>query len=428
MAGKDIIMMSERELSRSHIILKVLDKELKQVKAAESLNLSDRQIRRIVKRVRKEGKTGVIHKSRGRASNRAIPKRIKDRVIKLYREKYWDYGPTLATEKLFETHKIKISDDAVRNWLIEDGAWQIRRKHRKHRQWRERKHYFGEMIQIDGSHHDWFEGRGPECVLMGYIDDATNNVYARFYEYEGTIPLMDSFKRYIELYGILQSVYMDNHTTYKSPGKRSIEDELNNTEPLSQVGRALKELGVEVKHAYSPQAKGRVERLFGTLQDRLIKEMRLRGIKTIEEANKFLEYYLPIYNKRFSFKAIEDGDLHRKLPKGIDLDRILCIKTKRGLRNDFTVRHNKRLYQVIDHVHTKAVIVEDRIDGTMFITHKGTALEYRVISQQPVRENKPDKPCILKSNKIYRPPADHPWRNFKIKPQITGYQQREEAA
>jgi hypothetical protein len=427
MAGKDIIMMSERELSRSHIILKVLDNELKQVEAAEFLNLSDRQIRRIIKRVRKEGKTGVIHKSRGRVSSRAIPKRIKDRVIKLYREKYWDYGPTFATEKLFEIEKVKISDETLRKWLLETGDWKKVRKGRVHRQWRERKHYFGEMIQIDGSEHDWFEGRGPKCVLMGHIDDATNDVFARFHEYEGTIPAMDSFKRYANRYGLPYSVYIDKHSTYKSTAKPSIEDELSNTEPLSQVGRALKELGVEVIHANSPEAKGRVERLFRTLQDRLIKEMRLRGIKTIEEANKFLEYYLPIFNKRFRVKAIEEGDLHRELPKGIDLDKILCIKTKRGLRNDWTVSHNKKLYQVIDHVRTKGVIVEERVDGSMLITHKDADLKYREITQRPVREEKPVEPCIIKTKKRYKPPTDHPWRSFKINP-ITSSQQKKKAA
>ena len=419
--------MSERELKRSHIIHKVLDKELKQIRAAEILSLSDRQMRRIVKRVRKEGNTGVIHKSRGRVSNRAIPKRIKDKVIKLYREEYGDFGPTLATEKLFETHKIKISDDTLRNWLIEDGAWQIRRKHRKHRQWRERKHYFGEMLQIDGSHHDWLEGRCPECVLMGYIDDATNNVFARFYEYEGTIPAMDSFKGYANRYGLPISAYIDKHSTYKSTSKPSIEDELNNTEPLSQVGRALKELGVDVIHANSPQAKGRVERLFETLQDRLVKEMRLRKIKTIEEANKFLEYYLPIFNKRFRVKAIEEGDLHREIPEGIDLDKILCIKTKRGLRNDWTVSHNKKLYQVIDHVRTKSVIVEERIDGSMLITHKDANLKYREITQRPVREEKAEESFIITSKKNYKPPEDHPWRSFKIN-SITSSQQKRKAA
>jgi hypothetical protein len=284
------------------------------------------------------------------------------------------------------------------------------------------------MIQIDGSHHDWFEGRRPECVLMGYIDDATNNVFARFYEYEGTIPAMDSFKCYVKEYGIPVSVYLDKHTTYKSPAKPSIEDQLSNRDPLSEVERALKELGIQMIHANSPQAKGRVERLFLTLQDRLIKEMRLKGIKTIEEANKFLKYYLPIFNNRFRFKAIEEGNLHREMPKGIDLDRILCIKTKRGLRNDWTVSHDKKLYQVIDHVRTKSVIVEERIDGSIVITYKGTDLKYREISERPVRENKPDKPCILKSKKIYRPPSDHPWRRFKIQSQISPYQQMEKVA
>lgn len=427
MAGKDIIMMSERELKRLHIIHKVLDKELKQVRAIEILNLSDRQMRRIVKRVRKEGDEGIIHKSRGRISNRAIPKKIKDKVIRLYREEYGDFGPTLATEKLLGKNKIKIGIQTLRNWLIEDGAWQIKRKHRKHRQWRERKHHFGEMLQIDGSDHDWFEGRGPECVLMGHIDDATNDVFARFHEYEGTIPAMDSFKRYANLYGLPYSVYIDKHSTYKSTAKPSIEDELSNTEPLSQVGRALKELGVEVIHANSPQAKGRIERLFETLQDRLVKEMRLRGIKTIDEANKFLEYYLPIFNKRFRVEAIERGDLHREIPKGIDLDKILCIKTKRGLRNDWTVRHNKKLYQVIDHVRAKSVIVEERIDGSMLITHKDANLKYREITQRPVREEKAEEPCIIKTKKRYKPSANHPWRGFKINP-IVSNQQRKKAA
>lgn len=427
MAGKDIIMMSERELKRLHIIQKVLDKELKQVEAVEILNLTDRQIRRIIKRVRKEGNTGVIHKSRCRISNRTLPKRIKDKAIKLYREKYWDYGPTFATEKLFEIENVKISDETLRKWLIETGDWNKIRKGRVHRQWRERKHRFGEMLQIDGSHHDWLEGRGPECVLMGYIDDATNNVFARFYEYEGTIPAMDSFKRYANRYGLPISAYIDKHSTYKSTAKPSIEDELSNIEPLSQVGRALKELGVDVIHANSPQAKGRVERLFKTLQDRLVKEMRLRKIKTIEEANKFLEYYLPIFNKRFRVKAIEDGNLHRELPKGVDLDKILCIKTKRGLRNDWTVSHNKKLYQVIDHVRTKSVIVEERIDGSMLITHKDANLEYREITQRPVREEKAEESFIIKSKKNYKPPENHPWRSFKINP-ITSSQQREKAA
>ena len=292
MAGKDIIMASHRELKRLHIVQKVIEGTVKQVEAAEVLWLSDRQIRRILKRVREEGTAGVVHRLRGKPSNRQMPKKIKSKVIAVYRTKYQGFGPTLASEKLLDAEKLSISDETLRKWLIESGDWKKGRKRKVHRQWRERKHHRGEMVQIDGSHHDWFEGRGPECVFMGYIDDATGRVFGRFYGYEGTIPAMDSFKRYIRKYGTPMSVYLDKHTTYKSTAKPSIEEELAGTEPLSEVGRAMKELGVEVIHAHSPQAKGRVERLFKTLQDRLVKEMRLVNIGTIEEANRFLGEFL----------------------------------------------------------------------------------------------------------------------------------------
>lgn len=248
MAGKDIIMLSQRELKRLHLIRKALEGTLKQVEAADILLLSDRQIRRIIKRVRLEGDAGITHKLRGRPSNRRLPKKIKEKAIKLYRERYKGFGPTLASEKLFEIDRIKINDETLRNWLIESGDWKKVRKGREHRQWRERKYHFGEMIQMDGSHHDWFESRGSKCVFMGYIDDATGKVFGRFYEYEGTIPAMESFNRYIKKYGIPMGVYLDKHTTYKSTARPSIEDELNNTGPLSEFERALKELGVEVIH------------------------------------------------------------------------------------------------------------------------------------------------------------------------------------
>ena len=255
MAGEDMIMVRQGELKRLHVIQKVLERVIKQVAAAEILSLSGRQIRRIVKRIRREGGSGILHKSRGRPSNRRIPHKIKNRVIKLYQTQYKDFGPTLASEKLLERDRIEISDETLRRWLIETGDWKKTRKHRGHRQWRERKHHEGEMVQMDGSHHDWFEGRGPRCVLMGYIDDATGKVFGRFYDYEGTIPAMDSFKQYIEKYGFPMSVYLDKHTTYKSTAKPTIQDELNNSAPLSQFERALRELGVEVLHAHSPQAK-----------------------------------------------------------------------------------------------------------------------------------------------------------------------------
>lgn len=410
MAGRDIITMSQKELKRLHIIHKVLDKRLKQVEAIGLVGLCERQIRRIVKRIKKEGDEGVIHKSRGKPSHNKIPEKAKLKVINLYKSKYKGFGPLLFSEKLFDIEKIKISDETLRNWLIDAKEWTKKRKHKEHRQWRERKHHRGEMIQVDGSHHDWFEGRGEECVLMGYIDDATGTVFARFYEYEGTHPFMDSFKRYAHKYGLPHSIYIDKHTTYKSTKKPSIEDQLENREPLSEAGRALKELGVEVIYAHSAQAKGRVERLFRTFQDRVIKEMRLKGIKSIKEANKFLKYYLPIYNRRFSVEPMGKTDLHRKVPKHINLDSILSIKTERALRNDFTVTHNRKLYQVLSYTTSKKVIVEERINGKIFISYKGRQLSYREIALRPKKKEEPRPYIPVEPKRPYIPPLDHPWK------------------
>lgn len=425
MARKDIIMLSQRELKRLHVIQKVLEGVIKQIEAAEMLGLSDRQIRRLIKRVRIEGDKGAGHKSRGRGSSRKISKRIRDRVIELYRERLKGFGPTLAAEKVLELAGIQISDETLRLWLIEEGEWQKQRKSRIHRQWRERKHYFGEMVQMDGSHHDWFEGRGPECVLMGYIDDATNNVHARFYEYEGTMPAMDSFRRYIRKNGIPVSVYVDKHTTYKSPAKPSIEDEINETKPMSQFERALKELGVDVIHANSPQAKGRIERLFNTFQDRVVKEMRLKGISSIEEANKFLQEYLPGYNKRFSVSPKKEDNFHREIPQGLNLDGILCIKTERTLRNDYTISHNSTLYQMLEKTSAKKVQIEERINGTMAITYEGSRLRFRKITERPEKAQNKPLILILKKRKPNIPAMNHPWRSFKPMTQQNSYQQKE---
>lgn len=412
MAGEDIIMLRQEEIKRLHVIRKVLEGIIKQVKAAEILWLSTRQIRRLIKRVQEKGDRGVIHQSRGRASNRKISDKIRDKAVQLYRTRYKDFGPTLASEKLSERDGIKLNDETLRRWLIEAGEWNKIRKRRKHRQWRERKHHLGEMLQMDGSHHKWFEDRGPGCVLMGYMDDATGKVFGRFYEYEGTIPAMDSFRRYIKKNGIPLKVYLDKHAAYKSKAKATIQEELAQTEPLSQFERALKELGVEVIHAHSPQAKGRIERLFRTLQDRLIKEMRLREINTVEEANRFLETYLPLYNKRFSVCAKNKENLHRPLGQGIALEKILCVRTERVLRKDFTVLHNQKLYQVEDTPQTSKVVVQDRLDGSMVMTAKDRVLRFREITERPPREEKPLQ--ILKARKPYKAPLGRPWGEFRF--------------
>ena len=272
----DIVMMSQEELRRISLINQAIGGSITQVKAAEVIGISDRQARRLVKRVREEGNTGIVHKSRGRLGNRRIEDEIKNKVVRLYNEEYWDFKPTFAAEKLHEVDKIEIDHDTLRRWLLatDKDRFNWQRKARPHRQWRQRKDCFGEMVQMDGSHHDWLEGRGPWLVLMDYIDDATGITFGRFYDYEGIMPAMDSLMRYIEEYGILQSIYIDKHGTYKSPKKPTIEEQLRNEFPLTQFGRAVKELGIRLIYANSPQAKGRVERGFRTHQDRLTKEMR----------------------------------------------------------------------------------------------------------------------------------------------------------
>jgi transposase len=410
-AEQDMIRMSRREAKRLHIIHQALDEQITQAEAARLIDISDRQIRRMIRRIREEGDEGICHRSRGKASNHRIPKKVKVRVLKLFREEYHDFNLAHATEKLFEVHGITINDETLRLWLNKAAIPYKKRKVRKHRQRRERKAHFGELVQIDGSHHDWFEGRGPVCVFMGYIDDATNTVHGRFYDYEGTMPAMDSMKRYIKRYGIPKSVYLDKHTTYKSWAEPTIEEQLNDQKPMSHFEKSLATLDIEVIHANSPQAKGRVERLFKTLQDRLVREMRLLGIKTVEEANAFLTDYLPKYNRRFSKPAASEADLHRPALHSRELDRILCIKEERMVKNDFTIAHNSTLYQIEQATRAKKVTVEERLDGSLHISYKGQDLRYREITKQPT-EGTPEPPLLLRERKIWIPPADHPWKTF----------------
>jgi len=426
MAGKDIIMATQEELKRLNVIHKVLDKSITQTEAAGVLDLTDRHIRRMAARITKEGDKGIVHKLRGQPAHNCTLDKVKKKALNLCKDIYEGFSPTLASEKLFERDKIRVSRELLRTWFIEEHIAYASRKTRPHRNWRERKTNYGWMIQADGSHHDWFEGRGPWCVLMGQIDDATSKVSAEFHDHEGTLPFMASFKSYVKAKGIPISVYIDRHTTYKSNKKPSIEDELENREPLTQVGRALKELGVDVIFAHSAQAKGRVERLFRTFQDRLVKEMRLRKIRSIEEANSFLKEYLPIYNKRFSVPAAKSADLHRPLPKGIDLDTILCKKTERALRNDFTVAHDKKLYQIENNIRTQKVIVEERIDGSMLIRHKNMVLKFKEITvrTEEMIQLKPSRPYVF-SNRAHTPAANHPWRVRCINPQYSQYEQKE---
>lgn len=415
MQEEEKITMSIKELKRLEAIQRTIEGRTKQRETADMLNLSVRQIKRLVKRVRHEGERGIVHRLRGRPSRRRIPNNIKNRVILLYREKYNDFGPTFTTEKLLERDKIKVSRETLRKWLKEENLWERHRKSSNHRQNRPRKECYGDMVILDGSHHDWLEGRGPKLVLMAYIDDATSKIFLRFYDYEGTIPAMDSFKRYIKWNGLPQRIYTDRHTTYKSPKKPTIEDELANREPQSQFERALDELGVNFIHANSPEAKGRVERVFKTLQDRLIKEMQLRKISTKAEANNYLRYYLPGHNKRFTVKPFNASNVHRMIPDNIDLDTILCIREKRTIRKDWTIRQNNRFYQITkvpSGLRPKYVWVEKRINGKMFMMYKGFYLSFKEIEVRLPKKKAVSKRKRVVLKKKYIPPKDHPWRKL----------------
>ena len=416
MTLKDIIHLSRKELIRLHVIQKVLDRHITQTQASDSLKVSDRQIRRILERFKFEGEKGLAHKSRGRPSNNRTSDDIRAKAIELYKSRYADFGSTLASEKLKELHKIHVARQTLALWLKEAGLYIPRRKRSTHHLWRERKARFGQMLQMDGSVHDWLEGRGPKMTLMAYIDDATNTVFARFYDYEGTFPAMDSFKRYIKKYGIPQSVYFDRHTTYKSNAKLTVEDELAGRGPKSQFERALEELGVTPIHAYSPQAKGRIERLFGIFQDRLVKELRLAGAKTQEEANRFLEEYLPKYNRQFIRQARELENAHRKkMPETHELARILSIREPRSLLQNGTVHHKGKIYLVkkrFENRRPKTVFVEERLDGGLKVMDARQELEYAAVEEAPKtvysykRKRRNPMPGSLKS----------PWRHLTFSP------------
>jgi len=344
---EDIVRMTKRELERWQVIQRVLRGELTQLLAGEALGLSERQVRRMVKKVRRRGARALAHASRGRESPRKMVEALEDRIAEIIRSRYQDFSPLHVAEKLSERHRIEVSREKVRQVMMAKGLWRRRRYRKVAHIWRERKHHLGEMVQMDGSHHDWLEGRGPWMVLMGYVDDATGRFYGRFYDHEGVYPAMDSLRRYIELYGLPLALYLDKHSTYKTTRQADIEELLQDKQQAeTQFERAVSELGIQVIHAHSPQAKGRIERTFGTLQDRLVKELRLASGSTLDEANRFLDGYLPRFNTQFEREPREPEDLHRSLPKGLKFEEIFCLKTVRTILDGYIIRWKGRRFAI----------------------------------------------------------------------------------
>ena len=414
---QEVMRMTAREAKRLYVVQQVLDRKLRPRQAAELLGGSMRQLRRWIVRVRQAGPPGIVHRLRGHPSNRRHPERVRQRVLQLWQTQYRGFGPTLTQEKLAERDHLRVGRETVRRWLGAAGLWQRQRQGREPHRWRARKAAWGEMLQMDGSHHDWLEGSGPHLVLMAYIDDATSRVFARFYDYEGTTPALDSFARYVRRYGLPQSLYADRHTTYRSPGKRTIDDELaGRPRPQSQFERAVTDLEVTLIPAHSPQAKGRVERLFRTFQDRVIKEMRLAQVTTREAANRFLERYLPRDNRRFSRLPQSPVNLHRPAPAPGVLTRALAIRATHPLRHDNTVRHATKLY-LLDgrwpHQRPTTLQVEERLDGKLYLLDGDRVLRYHEVQERPPVPPRRDAPTG--SPRRRTPAVDHPWRRSLFK-------------
>ena len=412
-----IITMSLPEVKKYDIIKKLISQELNGSQAAGLLNLTTRHIRRLKKKVDKNGIKALIHGNRGKPGNRRLPAKERKRIADLIKQKYPDFGPTLAAEKLTELDKIKRSRGAVRSIMIAETIWQPRSKKKEtHRQWRQRKASKGELVQYDGSYEHWFEDRGGEVCLLASIDDADSEVWARFDEHEGVEPTFNFWRDYIERFGKPNAIYVDKFSTYSMNHKLAKE----NPDTLTQFERAMKELNVGIIHAHSPQAKGRVEKLFGTLQDRLIKELRLNNIFTIKEANEFLEkVFLPKFNARFMVEPRSQANLHKKLneQEKKKLDSIFSRQYRKVVMNDFTVSHQKHCYQLekiqpVTICKQDRVTVEERMDRTIQIRLRGKYLNYRLLPEKPkkISNAKNNLQWVISKSTAQVPPADHPWR------------------
>lgn len=379
------LVMSKKERKRK-VILEDVKKGLISLKdAALRMEVSYRQAKRIMKRYRQQDDLGLVHASRGKESGRAYPAEFKNRVLKIYQEKYFDFGPIFATEKLLEEEKITISDETLRLWLLNANLWCHHRRRKSYRQRRERRKNFGELLQIDGSIHAWFGKEYPHCCLLNIVDDATGTTMAQMDEGETCYVLLSTLKRWIEKHGVPKSVYVDLKSLYVSP-RRLVDSDVEIT--MNVFERVCRLLDIEIIKAYSPQAKGRVERSHGVYQDRFVKELRLRNITTIEKANEFLQTdYLDKINTKFAHPAA--GNAHCSARAYGDLEQIFCWEYTRQIYNDFTLRFENNFFQIEKqaavHLHIKQqVFVRIHLNGSTSIWAGENKLSYKKIDK-PVK-------------------------------------------
>jgi len=411
----EMISMSRKERKRLEAFSRVKMGGMTLVEAGELLGLSYRQTKRAWSRYQSEGDAGLVHRLRGRAPNRHSPEEVKQQSLALYRQQYADYGATLAAECLKKEDGLEVSVTTLRRWLLQAGLLDRRRKRRPHRRRRMRREHLGELVQMDGSFHDWFEGRRGWATLMVMIDDATGMVTARFYEKESWASSSDSFQRYARRHGVPRGLYVDRHGIYRPDGEPTDADLLDNCLVETQFGRAMRELDVELILARSPQAKGRVERMNGTLQDRLVKALRRAKISDLDSANQFLdEVFLAEFNARFAVAAAGAEDWHRPLSAVTDLSRIVSIQESRVVAKDWTLRWRNRVLQLpretAEFIRSgQRVTVCEPLDGVLRVFAGEREVCWSAILAPPLP--KPAKRSgPTGSSQGHKPAANHPWR------------------
>lgn len=414
----DILPMSQRGIDRYEIVKRLIRGNLNGTEAAGQLGLSVRQTKRLKVAVRTYGAKALIHGNHGRLSHNRLADKERLRIVSLVRKNYLDFTPTFTAEKLDELHGISHDPKTIEAIMIAADVWKqapIRRRE-QHRAWRERRASFGEMQQFDGSYHLWFEDRASEACLLAAIDDAAGKItHAKFDASEGLTPVAIFWEEYLLRHGKPLSLYVDKFSTYHMNNGLAVE----NSNTKTQFQRAMEnDLRITVITAHSPQAKGRIERLFKTLQDRLVKELRLRKISDIKTANKFLiEEFIPDFNKRFAVAPRSKANAHRPLTKNEEknLLAILCRHSERTVRNDFTLSYQNQWYQLLKEqpvtvCKQDVVIVEERRDQTIHLCLRGKYLAYRVLPERPLKVNQKKRLWVLPASAPRQPTANHPWR------------------
>lgn len=405
--------LSKKELQRGGVMARVKAGELRVKDAAELMRVSYRQGKRIWRRYSKGGTKALKHGNAGRASNRRRPEKERKKILRKVEEKYGGFGPTLAAEHLSSEDQLQIHPETLRRWMLEEGLWKRARQRKQHRRRRERRAHFGELVQLDGSFHDWYQDRAGRACLMNMVDDATSTVEARLGDEETIWAAAGVLRQWIEKYGVPVALYTDWRNVYvREPTEKEL---LHGKVPVTQFGRMCQKLDIRIIAANSPQAKGRVERGNGTHQDRLIKKMGRKKIRTHEAANEFLkQQYLPDHNARFARPPAERQDYHRQAPAARELEQVFCLETERSISNDWVVRYENRYFQLersSDYPPRQAkVSVCEWEDGRLEIRYQGKArAHHEIAAPQPapgeaIAVKKPPRPSR------WKPSANHPWK------------------